>query len=55
MQILDLKLNKYEYLKLWVAVGGHNFNSYCAGIDFRRKILTSVDVRIWRLKSIPAL
>ena len=30
-------------------------NPYSAGIDFRRQILTSVDVRIWRLKSIPAL
>ena len=30
-------------------------NPYSAGIDFRRQILTSTDVRIWRLKSIPAL
>ena len=24
---------------------------FSAGIDFRRQILTSIDVRIWRLKS----
>ena len=30
-------------------------NPYSAGIDFRRQNLTSVDVRFWRLKSIPAL
>ena len=28
---------------------------YSAGIDFSRQNLTSVDVRFWRLKSIPAL
>ena len=31
------------------------FNTYSAGIDFRRQYLTSVDVRFWRLKSILAL
>ena len=31
------------------------FNSSDAGIDFRCQILTSMDVRIRRLKSIPAL
>ena len=30
-------------------------NPYSAGIDFSRQSLTSVDVRLWRLKSIPAL
>ena len=30
-------------------------NPYSAGIDFSRQNLTSVDVRFWRLKSIPAL
>ena len=29
--------------------------SYCAGVDFSRQNRTSVDVRFWRLKSIPAL
>ena len=29
-------------------------NPYSAGIDFGRQNLTSVDVRFWRLKSIPA-
>ena len=31
------------------------FNAYSAGIDFSRQNLTSVDVRFWRLKSIPEL
>ena len=30
-------------------------NLYSAGIDFSRQNLTSVDVRFWQLKSIPAL
>ena len=30
-------------------------NPYSAGIDFTRPNLTSVDVRFWRLKSIPVL
>ena len=30
-------------------------NLYSAVIDFSRQNLTSVDVRVWRLKSIPAL
>ena len=29
--------------------------AYIAGIDFGRQNLKSVDVRFWRLKSIPAL
>ena len=29
------------------------FYFYSAGIDFSRQNLTSIDVRIWRLKSIP--
>ena len=33
----------------------YNFNSFIAGIDFRRQNLTSVDVRFWRLKSILAI
>ena len=32
-----------------------SFNSYSAGIALSRQNLTSVDVRFWRLKSIPAL
>ena len=30
-------------------------NPYSAGIDFRRQNQTYVDVRFWRLKSIPAM
>ena len=35
----------------------YHFNPYTAGIDFSRQNLTSVhvDVRFWRLKSLPAL
>ena len=32
-----------------------DINSYSAGVDFWRHDLTSLDVRSWRLKSIPAL
>ena len=32
-----------------------DFNPYSVGIDFSRQSLTSVDVRFWRLKSIPTL
>ena len=31
------------------------FYSFSAGTDFRRQNLTSIDVRFWRLKSVPAL
>ena len=31
------------------------FIPYSAGTDFSRQNLTSVDVRFWRLNSIPAL
>ena len=30
-------------------------NPYSSGIDFSRQNMTYVDVRFWRLKSIPAL
>ena len=36
-------------------VNGIEFNPNSAGVDFRRQHLASVDVRFWRLKSIPAL
>ena len=32
-----------------------DFNPYSAGLELSRQNLTSVDVRFWRLKSIPAL
>ena len=31
------------------------FYFYSVGIDFSRQNMTSVDVRFWRLKSIPTL
>ena len=30
-------------------------NPWSAGIDFSRQNLTSIDVRFWRLRSIPAI
>ena len=41
------------YISVWIEMC--LFNPYSAGIDFSRQNLTSVDVRFWRLKSIPAL
>ena len=32
-----------------------DINPYSAGFDFSRQNLTSEDVKLWRLKSIPAL
>ena len=40
---------------LWFYTDYKYFNSYSAGIDFRRQNLTSTDVRFRRLKSISAL
>ena len=40
---------------LWVYYQYEYVYSYSAGIDFIRHNLTSTDVRLWRLKSIPAL
>ena len=34
---------------------GDYFNPYSVGTDFSRQNLTSIDVRFWRLKSIPTL
>ena len=31
------------------------FSPYSAATDFRRQNLTSLDVRFWRLKSVPTL
>ena len=39
----------------WVPDAVLALNPYSAGIDFSRQILTFVDVRFWRLKSIHAL
>ena len=37
-----------QHRGLWTSI-----NPYSAGIDFSRQNLTSVDVRFWRLKSLP--
>ena len=39
----------------WWTNSNHRVNPWSAVIDFRRHNLTSVDVRLWRLKSVPAL
>ena len=48
-----------EGIKAGNCVSNSSFDTFSAGIDFRlksiRQNLTSVDVRFWRLKSIPAL
>ena len=47
-------------VRCWLVPGKHRtlklylFNLCSAGIDFIRQNLTSVDVRFWRIKSIPA-
>ena len=52
-------VNTGEWSNEWGWGLGHvvlvQFNSFSAGIDFRRPNLTSIDVRFGRLKSIPAL
>ena len=49
-----------HYILMWplekLQTSAHcRFNPYSAGIDFSCQNLTSVDVRFWRQKSIPAL
>ena len=39
----------------WSFNASWGLNPYSTGIDFSRQNLTSVDVRFWRLKSLPAL
>ena len=39
---------------LWVYGHYEYFNSFSSGIDFTRQNVTSVDVRLWRLKSVTA-
>ena len=47
------------YCPLWQPETRHiinlKINPYSAGINFSRQSLTSADVRLWRLKLIPAL
>ena len=44
-----------SWLISWSTIHHCHINPYSAGIDFSRQNLTSVDVRFWRLKSIPTL
>ena len=46
---------KTDYKRLYSRSVLKGFNPYSAGIEFSRQNLTSVDVRFWRLRSIPAL
>ena len=43
----------FEYLCYYGYSSINNISN--AGIDFRRQNLTSIDVRFWRLRSVPAL
>ena len=50
-----LRVRSFRFIlipKLWVY---KYFNSFIAETDFRRQNLTSVDVRFWRVKTVPAL
>ena len=40
---------------LWVSGHYNLFNSFWAGTVFIRQNLTSIDVRFWRMKTVPAL
>ena len=56
--IINILVSVFRFIwipMLWVYGHYKYLNSYSVGIDFRRQNLTSVDVRFWRLKSIPAL
>ena len=44
-----------EWRRKFVMYGSEKVNHISAGIDFKREILTSIEVRICSLKSIPAL
>ena len=45
----------FKYLCQGVYGHYNSFNSFSAGIDFKRRNETYVDVKFWRLKSLPAL
>ena len=47
-------LHLYTHV-IWVYCLLKYFNSFSAGIDFIRHNLTSLDVRFWRIKKVPAL
>ena len=51
---IEATVNNYGDQRLSFSVN-NLVKPYSAKIDFRRQNLTSVDVRFWRLKSIPAL
>ena len=58
--LLYLINNKHEqfsaqHLMIQYDIIERVFNPFSAGSDFRRQNLTSIDVRLWRLKSIPIL
>ena len=53
--VMVLGLVVFDNINTSLIIYGSFLNSYRAGIDFNRQNLTSIDVRFWRLKPIPAL
>ena len=56
--IIDVLVSSFWFLwktMLWVYGHYKYFNSFSAGTVFIRQNLTSVDVRFWRIKTVPAL
>ena len=56
--IINVLVSSFQFIwipMLWVYCHYKYFYSYSAGIDFIRLNLTSVDVRFWRVKSVPDL
>ena len=52
--VCDLKYY-HQYTECQMLYYNYCPNPYSAGMDFSRRNLTSIDVRFWRQKSIPAL
>ena len=56
--IKHILVNSFLYILIhMLLVYGYykHFNSFSAGTVFMRRNLTSVDVRFWRIKTVPAL
>ena len=55
--IINVLYSSFRFIRipmLWSAAIIKMNNYFSVGIVFRRQNLTSIDVRFWRLKSIPA-
>ena len=51
LQFLIVKTCEAHWAHIWIL---NIFYSFSVGIDFRRQNLTPIDVRFWRLKTVPA-